>query len=240
MKKLSRNWITEGLNDFEYKKYVLLAYLQEIGLHFGENRLYPGLSDLVFHYNNLVSVRDSRQLMHDAFPKEVSGADFERMNLIYRELVKDDDFIRDIEEIILFSLPRMEKYLQDGMELYRRVEENLSIAPVGLISLYPAEGYVMLVVPNDRETRIFEYQISVFENANERYRGLHLEFLESVRRSPANTPENLKSELIRRRKKLPNPATYLVESSIAAPLDETLLPVVKRSLVKYIGNFSIK
>ena len=28
MEKLSKDWLTQGLIDFEYKKYVLMAYLQ--------------------------------------------------------------------------------------------------------------------------------------------------------------------------------------------------------------------
>lgn len=30
MKTLNHNWLTEGLIDFEYKKYILLSYLQEV------------------------------------------------------------------------------------------------------------------------------------------------------------------------------------------------------------------
>ena len=34
MQALGVNWIIEGTVDFEYKKYILLAYLQEINRHF--------------------------------------------------------------------------------------------------------------------------------------------------------------------------------------------------------------
>jgi hypothetical protein len=51
MKKLEEDWLTKGLIDFEYKKYILLDYLQHIKEQFKERRLYPFLSDLVFHYN---------------------------------------------------------------------------------------------------------------------------------------------------------------------------------------------
>ena len=41
MPKLSKDWITEKHIDFEYKKYVLLAYLQEVEKHFEMTSLYP-------------------------------------------------------------------------------------------------------------------------------------------------------------------------------------------------------
>ena len=52
MKKLSPDWITEKHIDFEYKKYVLLAYLQEVNMNFEKTHLYPFLADLVDHYRN--------------------------------------------------------------------------------------------------------------------------------------------------------------------------------------------
>jgi hypothetical protein len=49
-----------------------------------------------------------------------------------------------------------------------------------------------------------------------------------------NTYENIKSELIRNRIMLPNPAVYAIESGLTYPIEETLLPIAKRSLVRYI------
>jgi hypothetical protein len=35
---------------------------------------------------------------------------------------------------------------------------------------------------------------------------------------------------------LPNPATYVIESELDIPLEETLLPIARRSLVKYVAS----
>jgi len=59
MKQLSETWFAEGYIDFELKKYTLLAYLQEVDKYFNENKLYPQLADIIFHYNNLVAFRDA-------------------------------------------------------------------------------------------------------------------------------------------------------------------------------------
>jgi len=50
-----------------------------------------------------------------------------------------------------------------------------------------------------------------------------------------NTYENLKSELIKNRSDLPNPAVYSIETELSFPVEETLLPIAKRSLVKFIS-----
>jgi hypothetical protein len=61
-------------------------------------------------------------------------------------------------------------------------------------------------------------------------------YVEMMYRSMVNTYENLKSELIRNRCDLPNPAVYSIETELSVPVEETLLPIAKRSLVKYITH----
>ena len=126
--------------------------------------------------------------------------------------------------------------MDEGRNIYQLIEENLEIEPVGITPLYPDYGYVFLITPPDTEMRIFEYQVSVFENATERYRGLNFTYLESVRRSPVIPAEAIKIDLIKRQKKYANPATYLIASGIACPVEETLIPITKRSLVKYLAK----
>jgi hypothetical protein len=41
--------------------------------------------------------------------------------------------------------------------------------------------------------------------------------------------------MIRYNKQLPNPAVYAIETILTFPLDETLLPIAKRSLVKFLS-----
>jgi hypothetical protein len=47
MKSLGANWFIEGHIDFEYKKYILLSYLQDINSHFDNKPAYtqPGRPD---------------------------------------------------------------------------------------------------------------------------------------------------------------------------------------------------
>ena len=69
MEKLSNDWLTQGLIDFEYKKYLLLAYLQTVKSSFGKGELYPFLADLVFHYRNLQALKENKSLIREAFPR---------------------------------------------------------------------------------------------------------------------------------------------------------------------------
>ena len=85
-------------------------------------------------------------------------------------------------------------------------------------------------------TRVYSYYLSFFEKHDEKYRSMRTEYIDCWQRSFTNTYEQIKSELLHRKPELPNPAVYAIETSLKFPLDETLLPVAKRSLVRYIST----
>jgi len=239
MTSLSKNWITEKLIDFEYKRYLLLAYLQQVSEHFGEARLYPSLSELIEHYKNVVALKENKKSLYDSFPERMSSADLSNFRLIYEKILADDQLMQEIENIVDFSIPQFEKYLADGKKIYDMIEVNLHIAPVGIMPLNPSEGYILLKNGGTSETQVYEYQISIFEQSTEKYRGIYTSYVCSYEKTLTNTFENIKSDLIRYHKKLPNPATYVIEAELQLPLEETLLPMAKRTLVKYVANQGI-
>jgi hypothetical protein len=236
MQKLNENWLTENHIDFEYKKYVLLAYLQHVSERFDETRLYPALSELVTHYRNVKSLRETKQAMFDSFPEKLSQADFTNFKLVYEKLAEDDKLMQELESIIEFSLPQFEKYLREGKKIYDFIEATLSIFPVGIVPLHADAGYLLLQSGLKSETMVYEYQVTIFDQPNERYRGIYLQYVSSFRKSLSNTYENIKRELVEFNSSLPNPATYVIETELVLPLDDTLLPLAKRTLVKYISN----
>lgn len=234
MNSLGLNWFIEGSIDFEHKKYVLLNYMQEINRHFDKSKLYPNLTDLVFHYNNLLAFKQNKTKLQQAFPQHLTKTDIEAVKLTYKKIVEDDSSMQEIERIITYALKKMDPAIQIGKEIYDFVESRLNIDPVGLVPLLPYSGYFSLRNGNDRTNWIYEYQLSIFENKDDKYRGINVQFVDTYEQSFSNTPESIKINLISNRRHLPNPAVFYVQSDISFPLEQTLLPVAKRSLVKYI------
>ncbi len=235
MKELNKNWLTEGLIDFEYKKYLLLGYLQSVKKEFDNRKLYPVFSDLLFHYRNIINVKQNKTLLYENFPKEISGADFENLKLMYTEIIKDDKIMQELEEIMEYSIPVFQNYLTEGKDIFEEIEYSMSIAPVGLISLNPDNGYLFFYVENIREAKVYEYEMTLFESAEEKYRGIHTHFVETVDKGIYNTFESIKVYLVRKYNKMANPATYLIDAKVNYPFDEAILPVAKRMLVRYIN-----
>jgi len=235
MKNLSETWFAEGYIDFELKKYTLLAYLQQVSKYFNENKLYPQLADVIFHYNNLVAFKENKKFLQEHFPKKLTGLQMEKLQVLYQQMVEDDDLMKELEEIINYSTSTMKRTIRSGTEIYEFVEDKLLITPIGLVPLDINEGYFFLS-SGKKNTRVYYYRLSFFEKHDEKYRSIRTLYIENQRRSMSNTYESIKSSLIRHRSELPNPAVYAVEIDLGFPVDETLLPIAKRSLVKYISQ----
>jgi hypothetical protein len=235
MKQLSETWFAEGYIDFELKKYTLLSYLQEINKYFNENRLYPQLSDLIFHYNNIIAFRENKKYLQEQFPKKLTGIQIEKLQLLYEQMIQDNELMQELEEIINYSAGEMKSTISSGTEIYEFVEENLTISPIGLVPLDIQEGYFFLSTGNTKSTRVYHYRLSIFEKHDEKYRSIRTSYIEMLQRSMVNTYENIKYDLIKKRSELPNPAVYSIETGLSFPVEETLLPIAKRSLVKYIS-----
>src|SRR5262249_51048268 len=114
--------------------------------------------------------------------------------------------------------------------------ENLKIYPVGLIPLDTNEGYFFLTEGGFSITRVYQYRLSFFEKHDEKYRSIRTEYIDSWQRSIANTFEQIKSDLIKIKSEMPNPAVYSIETELKFPYEETLLPIAKRSLVRFISS----
>ncbi len=123
----------EGYVDYELQKYRLLAYLQDVQKHFSQTKLYPQLSDVIFHYNNLIAFRDNKKLMQDNFPKKLSAIDLKRLTLTYSEILQDDELMGQLGAITDFAVQNMKGTIANGTEIYELIEQQLRMEPVGIV-----------------------------------------------------------------------------------------------------------
>ena len=148
----------------------------------------------------------------------------------------DDETMLEIEEIVQFAAPKFDNALQNGKKIYEYIESNLEISTVGITPLYRDAGYLLLNEYPGQEIRIYQYQLSIFENDYETYRGVHTQYIETIRRSLTNTFENLKVDLVKKNTHLPNPATFVIMAKVPCPFEQSLMPIAKRTLVKYVST----
>jgi hypothetical protein len=227
MPPLASDWVTQGLIDFEYKKYLLLAYLKDVAAHFDEDKLYPLLSDLVAHFRNLDALKKRQEETAEQFPKRLSKLDLEAMTIDYERMVQDGGCMETIRQIVDFAIPRIQTELGRGKELYDRVEAQMRIEPIGIVPVDTNDGYFFLHSEQETETRVYRYTISLFEHGEARYRGIRTRELHRRKLSLIQTFEAIKLDLVQRFRERPNPATWLVQSNLYWPVQETFLSLVR-------------
>jgi hypothetical protein len=234
MSTLSETWFIEGNIDFESKKYTLLAYLQKVNECFSGKKLYPELSDVIFHYNNLMTFKQTKRLLQNRFPRKLTGVQLQKLELIYEEMIADDELMEEIEQITHFATRKMKETITGGTDLYEFIEHNMTITPVGILPLDTEEGYFFLCDGYFRAIRVYKYRLSIIERSDDKYRALRSQYISDWERNFTNTYESIKSDLMRQNCDLSTPAVYTIETKLTYPLEETLLPIAKRSLVRYI------
>ncbi len=235
MKALEPDWITSGLIDFEYKKYTLLAYLQRVKTAFEKDRLYPCMADLVFHYNNLLKLKNNQELLLEEMPRNVSHLDLEKLQLVYENILDDDQVLNEIFEIVQYAIPRFKDTLESGAELYETFEKQMELESVGLTPLYKKEGYLLLAEEFNKEVFVFRYALNAINHHTDHYYNLKTEYVAKHQKSVSNSIQNIKLGLIKTFQDLPNPATYAVLSKIRLPIKSTVLPIAKRMLMRHLA-----
>lgn len=235
MKTLPKNWITEGLIDFEYKKYQLLAYLQEANREFQAVKLYPVLSDLIDHHRVLHELNSGKTQLSNLFPKALNGIDFQSAQLQYQPKVEDGEVMKEISQITDFALPRITRQIEEGKSIYDFVEEQVEFEPVGILPIYNREGFVLMTRESSSDVHAFRYKSNMLQMAGEKFRSITFWLLGIFQKNLVNTLEKLKMQLIREVKELPNPATWRVHSPHVFPIEETLIPLSKRLLLKSVS-----
>ncbi len=159
METLNKNWLTEGLLDFEYKKYVLLAYLQNVKQHFNKTELYPPLSDLIWHYKNLLSIKTSYEQFDSGFKKELESFDAKDLKLIYTQH-KQEEWLKEMNDIILYATPLLEQNIYKGKEIYDLIEKHLCLNTVGIMPVNHSEGYFLFHYTKSKKVPAYYYSVS--------------------------------------------------------------------------------
>jgi hypothetical protein len=235
MKKLTSDWFMQNWLDAEYQKYVVMAYLQSVQQNFTANKLVPDLPDLQNHYEASVRFSRGKGTLNAAFPKRISRVTGPPPRIEYKVENTDDPLLAEIDTVINFALPRFQTMVSEGQQRWADIAAKLTLEPIGLMPLHPAEGYLLVHTGSGSETQVYSFAITFYSDREPGGRMVRLNYVEAVRKSLATTFEHIKLDLIRRYQHLPNPATFMLESQQTYPMQETLLPIARQLLAQAVA-----
>lgn len=231
METLNKNWLTEGLLDFEYKKYVLLAYLQNVKQHFDKAELYPPLSDLIWHYKNLLSIKTSYEQLNSGFKKELESFDAKDLKLIYSKH-QQEEWLKEMTDIIQYATPLLEQNIYEGKSIYDLIEKHLNLSTVGIMPVNHSEGYFLFHYTKSKKVPAYYYSVSKIQTTDGPGRAIYTSYAGTFTVGINKTYETIKKQLIETNTGLPIPAVYSVQTELALPFKETLMPIAKRFFLR--------
>ena len=239
MERISIKSFFSPETDWELNQYRILGGIKEVCTDFDKKKIYPALAVLIKLKNSLDQIKEERNNLNDKFPRQIKGFDIKEQKIIYETLgdLKHNENIEVIFTLIDWALPYINEAIDEGIVLFDFVDENILLEQVGIMPMYKDEGYFLITDNIAFALQVHRYECSLFSSGKDKYRALKTEFVRSERQEIIRrSPESIKHELIKERKDLPNPATFLCDSDLDFPFVETIFPVAKRKLITHIAT----
>lgn len=227
MERLDKDWLTKDNTDFEYKKYILLDYLQKVKSFFKEDKLYPYLSDCVEEFRSLKDLLEQKDKIA---PKELTSIDFKNMELIYTPI--EDEIFLELQKLINYSLRQIKTTIEEGRKIHDEIEKNISFESVGIITKKKDEGYLILTT---KSSVVYKYKMDSLMLEGNSYKMLKTTPITTQNISEFSSHEDIKQEYINHRDNIPM-MTYGAYSKKEIPFDNTFLPIVKRILIREVNK----
>lgn len=237
MQGLSLDLFVKADQDFESAQYRVLGGLKGMRDAFTENVIYPHLGSLIELHSSLQGVLENLGQLRAAAPRRASGIDLAQQTILYEDHAIDKGEIAFVEDLIEWALPLIREAIEEGRTIFEFVDGHLTLEEVGIVPSYVQEGY--FIVPDRLGSRlhVLQYSLSIFTRADERYRTLRTSAVKTVDEwNVAVSPNTIKLDLLREKRDLPNPATFVIATAIDFPYEDTVLPVAKRKLLRHLSQ----
>lgn len=208
---LQKDWIIDNNLDFEYKKYILLAYFQEVKQKLHENKLYPTFSEVYNHYIDLVKICGSIMEYDDSTLTS---------------------YLNDICDFAIIRFEKLLKLLQDKID---EIESKLFIVDVGIEPINKDFGFILI---SNRNIMVYEYDIKLYEVSDSKCRGISMDYLKCYKKTLDNTFENIKLDMIKEHNNLKNPSTIAIinKNDFKIPYTESIYPISKLAILRYLAK----
>lgn len=234
MKSLGTYWLTEPTLDYEFKKYTLLAYIQQVDRELEQLKYHPA--------NEVVDAEIARidHFIHSMIrseillPRELSGVDLHNNLLEFTHTHRRSEAMNVVSSVAEFARENLAQ-LQHRIELlYEILCEEIHVEPVGVVPVVPTFGYLFIEQP--KKVKVFEYEVSHIADSmsltNDLIR-IKTTYYDDYSISIGNTYENVRTELIDKGE-IGNPGTFLVTCERPLPVEATLLPIGSRMMGEFI------
>jgi hypothetical protein len=239
MKNTAIDIFTSTIEDQELSEYKILAALKYYSEQLHRNLLYPTFAELIEINNLLMDIINQKMNYHKMRAQEKLTGDLEFRNIVHEndEDQYDNPEISNLFDLVIWTVPRLREVLNEGVAIYDFVESQVSIKEVGSLPSYITEGYFLISDHQIKEVHVFKFKLSDNSHSVIPLKSLKTTYVDSADNATLDiAPDSIKEDLIKRYPELPEPATYFIRVDVDMPFTETILPVVKRKMMKLLAD----
>jgi hypothetical protein len=234
--KLNPEWMLKEPLDFEFNKYTLLDYLQKCEKRFNNLEIYPDFVELSLHLANIQSLLKENTLL--LTNKKFESCDDEILvkELVAkkpRELTKEEE--TELNRTIQYSGNRLFDAFNMAKSIWNLAFDSLNVTiKKNKEGLNGGLGYIYFYHKEENKIMVWEYQIKKTKKTDHNnktylkliYEGkpseLTLSYIIDTFSSWTNI-ENYKEFPI-----------FEARCSQPFPMEETLIPIMKRKVMQYV------
>jgi hypothetical protein len=230
--KLKPDWMFSQPIDFEYNKYTLLDYIQKCEKSFDDFKIYPDFVEVSLHLANLQSLMKERTLL--LTNKKFEHPDDEILvKELYPKIVTGltEEEFAEIEKTIMYSGNKLLDTFQIGKSVWSIVYESTTLSlKKNKRGFNSGRGFIYFPIKEARKVLVWEYTLKKFKGDTKMYMDLIWE----------GDPQGIRIFDICLEKNSWNDSDveklplFEVVTNNKFPMEETMIPMIKRKVVGYI------
>ena len=234
--KLNPEWMFKEPIDFEYNKYTLLGYLKKCGESLDNFKIYPDFVELSLHLANLQSLIKENVLL-------LTNKKFESFD---DEILLKELYVKTPRDITTEEKPELDKTLNYSIiklmdafnfakSIWTLAYEKVNISPKrGKNKSVTPVGFVIYQNKNKNILNIWEYQIKRPEEGILTYKFYINSLYEGVNKG-VKISSIIENDSTWKDVSFFNKLTiFQVKCEHNLPVEETLIPIMKRKILSYV------
>lgn len=234
--KLNPEWMLKEPVDFEFNKYTLLSYLQKCEERFNKLEIYPDFVELSLHLANIQSLNKENTLLLTNKKFESCDDEILLKELVPkkpRQLSKEEE--DELDKTIRFSGNKLFDAFNMAKSIWNLAYDNLYITlKKGKNNLGGGIGYAYYFNKETNKVLVWEYKISKpkgEESINKNYLNLIFEGEPNDSTLSSIIDDYSTFTKVENFKNLP---IFEVKSQQIFPMEQTLVPILKRKILSYV------
>lgn len=234
--KLEPGWMLKEPLDFEYNKYILLNYIQKCEKVFNNFEIYPDFIELSLHLANIQSLYNDNKLLvtekkFKSYDDEILLKDLSSVDT--RTLTEEEEI--ELQKTIKFSGNKLFEMFNVAKSVWTLAFENIDLyLRKNKDGLNTGYGYVFYLRKDTMTLYIWEYYDKTvkkgFETLKINFKLIHEGQYEGT--TIAEIIEEKSS--FNKTKFYTKIPIFEVKTSGVFPMEQTLLPIIKRKLTSYL------